>query len=145
MTNNAGTWGTVVASSLSSTTGQISSGTYVHATTVFRSTPQTINCDADCDSPVTINSSIVIVNCTNAGGCVLGLAETNWSATVVGEVTIIAGPTQTGALTMPDQAGVLETAGGATWTPNSAGDSIKITYSPALYWIQSAPAVDVTL
>lgn len=97
--------------------------------------PQTVSCDADCDSPVTLSSNVVVINCTNAGGCALGLAETNWSATAAGTVTLVAGPTQTGVLTLADAANVTELAGGVSWTPTER-DTITLAYSPTLYWVE---------
>jgi len=100
---------------------------------------QTVNCDADCNSPVTLTSNIVVVNCTNAGGCAMTLAETGYSATVSGTVTFIAGATQTGALSLADEANVTELAGGSSWTPTER-DTLSLVYSPALYWVETARA-----
>lgn len=96
-----------------------------------------------CGGAQTIASNIVVVTCADADGCSLSLAETNYSATVAASTTLIAGTTQTGALTLADAAGVVELAGGTNWTP-SAGDTLKLVYNPsALTWAEVARA-DVT-
>lgn len=96
-----------------------------------------------CGGAQTIASNIVVVTCADADGCSLSLAETNYSATVAASTTLIAGTTQTGALTLADAAGVVELAGGTNWTP-AAGDTLQLVYNPsALTWAEVARA-DVT-
>ena len=117
----------------------------------WQSYGQTITCadsgdgnPSTCGGAQTINSSVVAVNCADANGCTLTLAETNWGATAVGIVAMVAGTTQTGQLTLADSAGVVELAGGVSWTP-AAGDTLNLMYNPsALTWAELGARGDNT-
>ena len=96
--------------------------------------PQTITCadggadagaHSTCGGAVTITSNIVGVTCADADGCTLTLAETNFSATVTGQITIM----MSGAnhVDLADSAGVLELDGGAAFAM-AAGDTIDLMY-----------------
>jgi hypothetical protein len=129
---------------IDATSLNLSANKYVSTLNV-RGTPQTITCAAGAGASTcgggaqTLNASVVLINCEDADGCTLTLTETNYSATVVTEATLILG-TATGTLTLADSAGVVELAGGVSWTPSTSGNSLTIVYSPALYWVEKARA-----
>jgi hypothetical protein len=145
-TGYAISWGSGV-SLYSPVASQLKVGSAAAGVVVY---PQTITCatsgdgnPSTCGGAQTITSNVTVVNCEDADGCSLSLAETNWSATVAGTVTLVAGTTQTGALTLADSAAVTELAGGTNWTP-TAGDTLQLVYNPsALTWAEVARA-DVT-
>jgi hypothetical protein len=122
--------------SLASRTGP---GTAAAALGVY---PQTITCadsgdgnHSTCGGAQTISSNVVQLVCSDTDGCTLTLAETNWSATSAGDVTLH-GPAAN-HVDVADSAGVLE-LGAAGAMAMDAADTLSISYSPLLYWAETS-------
>lgn len=103
--------------------------------------PQTITCadsgdgnHSTCGGAQTISSNVVQLVCLDADGATLTLAETNWSATASGQVTIV-GPAAN-HVDLTDSAGVLELDGGAAFAM-VALDTLDLVYAPAATaWVE---------
>jgi hypothetical protein len=115
--------------------------------TSFLVVPQTITCatsgdgnHSTCGGAQAITSDVVQLVCDDADGCTLTLAETGYSATVSGRVTLI-GPAAN-HVDVADSAGVVELAGGAAMAMDAL-DSLTLVYAPAaLAWVETSRAAN---
>jgi len=112
----------------------------------FVVSPQTITCadsgdgnHSTCGGAQTITSNVVQLVCSDANGCTLTLAETNFSATASANVTIH-GPAAN-HVDIADSAGVVELAGGAAMATD-ANDTLTLSYSPLLFWAEVGRAAN---
>jgi hypothetical protein len=110
--------------------------------------PQTITCadstdgnHSACGGAATLTSNVVQLVCNDADGCTLTLAETGYSGTVSGLVTIV-GPAAN-HVDLADSAGVLELDGGAAFAM-VALDTLQLVYAPAATaWLEASRHTDL--
>jgi hypothetical protein len=113
------------------------------AGTVIQTDPVTKTCadsgdgnPSTCGGAYTIRSRIIQLVCSDADGCELTLAETNWDNDQVGEITLIGPPANT--VTIADSAGVVELVGGVSWV-GEANDTLNIAYDGArTTWVETS-------
>lgn len=136
MKNNGGTSGVVLDTNDADGVAVVKdkAGT---ASGFWANLPQTITCATSGDgnhstcggAAITIASNIIQLVCEDADGCTFpGFAETNFSATVSGLVTVT-GPAAN-HVDISDSAGVLELDGGVAFAMVSL-DTLQIVYAPA--------------